>query len=162
MEFVTVINYPNYRLYTDGRVFSLYRNKFLKPSVQECGYTLVGLSNKGRASTKCLHNLLALHFIPNPDGHPEVTHINGIKDDNRLENLKWGSVMENRQNKCKYKSNTSGIRCITSVKRDNSWSYHKKYYTNITRYYSKSKIDCICFKYIHILKIRVQKRKSKP
>ena len=43
------------------------------------------------------HRLIATHFIPNPNNYPEVNHNNGIKDDNRLENLEWVSASENIQ-----------------------------------------------------------------
>lgn len=58
------------------------------------GYKISSLSKNGRKN-HYIHRLVAEAFIPNPDKKPQVNHINGIKSDNRVENLEWVSCLEN-------------------------------------------------------------------
>lgn len=47
-------------------------------------------------NTYFAHRLIALAFIPNPLGLPQINHKNGIKTDNRPENLEWATNQQNR------------------------------------------------------------------
>jgi hypothetical protein len=88
-------DFKGYWIHDDGRVWSDRSGRFLKVG-NSCGYCRVVLvSNKGYG--KYIHRLIAEAFIDNPENKPQVNHINGVKHDNRIENLEWATAKENIQ-----------------------------------------------------------------
>jgi hypothetical protein len=69
----------------------------LKSGLDANGYPIVNLCINGKAHTKKIHRLVAQAFIPNLENKATVNHINGIKTDNRVENLEWATRSENSQ-----------------------------------------------------------------
>lgn len=59
------------------------------------GYLQVQIMRKGKRYTRYVHRLVAECFIPNPNGHKEINHIDGNKSNNHVENLEWCSHSEN-------------------------------------------------------------------
>ena len=152
-----IVGFPNYLIYPDGRVFGKKRKRFLKPQRYAMGYYFVILHNIHKAKIHKIHRLIALHYIPNPNDYPCVDHINRIRTDNRIDNLRWATHEMNNQNKSKGKNNKSGHKYISFDKHKDNWRFIKSYDGKRYRKCFKSKIDCICYKYIILLKLRVLK-----
>ena len=97
MNFVKVDGCDKYNIYPDGDILSFHNNKttLLKPWKTKGGYMRIELSKNGKPKQLFVHRLLANAFIPNPENKKCVDHINGIRDDNRLENLRWVTHKEN-------------------------------------------------------------------
>ena len=79
---------------TDRRGYTR-QERMMNPVISACGRPVVHICKDGKRKTVFVHRLIAEAFIPNPEGKAEVNHINGIKDDNRVENLEWVTRSEN-------------------------------------------------------------------
>jgi len=69
----------------------LRKGKILKQQKESNGYLQVRFYDAAFLS----HRIIAKAFLPKIDGKDFVNHKNGIKTDNRLENLEWVTKSEN-------------------------------------------------------------------
>jgi len=112
MNYKEIEGYPNYLIYEDGRIWSKYKDVWLKP-YKDQGYYRVGLWNNCKRKKFRVHRLLALHFIPNPENKPCVDHKDGVTTNNNLSNLRWVTKHENECNQV----NAKGVRLRHDTRR---------------------------------------------
>jgi hypothetical protein len=95
MKQTAVIKDTNYEIHSDGTLVNL-KNGFIKKwSKDTNGYMRTMIWTEGNSTTISQHRILAEHFIDNNESKPQVNHKNGIKHDNRLDNLEWVTQSEN-------------------------------------------------------------------
>lgn len=89
----------NYQVSSLGNVKNIKNERILKGRLDKYGYYRVILCKKGmRYKNFQIHRLVAMAFIKNPNDKPQVDHINTIRIDNRVENLRWVTYRENNLN----------------------------------------------------------------
>ena len=104
----TIQGFENYEVSNLGNIKSLSRprangknssfltkEKILKPQLDKDGYCLINIVGNNKMKTLKIHRLVAIEFLENKEKKPQVNHKNGIKSDNRLENLEWCTQSEN-------------------------------------------------------------------
>ncbi len=116
-----ILDYPNYVIYSDGRVYSLKRNRFMSPWLNSNGYYKVNLWKSGKPKSCRVHRLVASAFIPNPHNKPQVDHKDRNRLNNNIDNLRWETSSVNNRNQSLSKANTSGYQGVSLHKNRNTW-----------------------------------------
>lgn len=103
MPIMGIPDFPDYQITDTGRVWSSKcGGRWMKARKNSSGYLQLMLSDGARRTTKRIHCLVLEAFVgPRPAGM-ECRHLNGNSSDNRLENLRWGTRVENQQDSVKH------------------------------------------------------------
>lgn len=98
-KWANIINYDRYLISDLGRIKRIGGNrsvdKIIKQNPQKTGYLMYTFYNNGIKTSLRIHRLVGISFISNPLNKPCINHKNGIKTDNRIQNLEWCTVSEN-------------------------------------------------------------------
>lgn len=90
------------------------------PRTRSNGYCTVLSGNKNYKGTWLIHRIIADLFIDKIEGKNIVDHINGLRDDNRVENLRWVTTAENNNNR-----RNDGVKCKSELQNENNFNEDK-------------------------------------
>lgn len=75
--------------------YQTHNGKAYIPHDNGMGYKFLRLYKNNKGHHRYIHRLVATHFIDNPENKKYVNHIDGIKSNNRVDNLEWCTAVEN-------------------------------------------------------------------
>lgn len=70
-------------------------DRIISGSLDVYGYYRVSITNGAEVKTLKVHQLVAIHFIDNPENKKNVNHKDGVKTNNNVSNLEWCTLSEN-------------------------------------------------------------------
>lgn len=84
-----------YKVSNDGKIYSVRKNKLLKPKINKYGYYEVCLFKDNKRYYRTIHRLVAETFISNANNYSVVNHLDSNKLNNNVFNLEWTTVSGN-------------------------------------------------------------------
>ena len=92
-------HYPNYEISNYGNVRKKDTGQYLRGTISNHGYRIVSITDSDHNSRQfSVHRLEAIAFLGDyGDQGMQINHKDGVKTNNRLENLEWCTPSENIQ-----------------------------------------------------------------
>ena len=126
---MNLLTIEDYIITKDGKIINKKTNRIIKLELNAKGYYRVTIGGK----RYFVHRLVAEKFLPNPFNKSQVNHKNGIKTDNRIENLEWVSNEENRQHAIDNGLHLCGENCSWSKLKENDVIFIRNNINNINK-----------------------------
>ena len=124
MSWIECVADKDYQIFSEEpyQIRRKSNKRIVKESIDEGsgGYIRCSLNHKLYRK----HIIIAQQFIPNPNNLPCIDHINRIKTDNRIENLRWISQSDNCKNKSSSSINSYTYNYVDKIS-DNSFEFHE-------------------------------------
>lgn len=140
-DFLPIKNFENeYGINKKGEIYGYKRKKLVKPKNNKYGYSTIKLCKNNKLYYFMVHRLVAETFIPNIENKPEINHINGVKSDNRVENLEWCTRSENMKHAFETGLQIPKMRKICQYTKDGIFVKKYNSITEACKYMGLSKI----------------------
>lgn len=97
-----------YKVSNRGRVCNTRNDRLLKPLINSQGYLMVMLCNRSFRKRCYIHRLVLIAFRGYPFSSEETRHLDDVKTNNWLSNLRWGTKEENWEDRRLYGNNLQG------------------------------------------------------
>ena len=120
-EWRSINGFINYQVSNLGRVRNANTGRILKLWDNGHGYLKVVLCKNGKSFTCKVHRLVAQEFIDNPDNKKCVDHVDNIRTNNIVTNLRWCTYSENNRNVTKQQNTSSQYLGVAWHKHKNKW-----------------------------------------
>lgn len=136
IQWKDVPNYEGkYKISSEGNIYNTLKNFLAKISYDRDGYRVITLNIEGKGQYKRISRLVMHAF--HGDSDLQVDHINTIKDDDRLANLRYVTPRKNSQYRTENKRGFVGVKFIKGISKWKAIIYIEKVYYTLGLYEAK-------------------------